>query len=278
MYSRFASSVGAAQFPFSPRFFENFATMSGLLSVKYVSSMEPLSEPGLRFLEKFPIAVEPQPPKSRGPYLYLNERFMPRAYAAAETVAVAGSDGEVKSMVLSILADDRFHPDRFTLIAVPERPAAARTLALDTSDWRLGDGAAAGPGRNLAREALFATPGWLDPLELAVEERSPESLSVEIPPEAVGRWVVLSEKFAMFNGWTATVTTRGGRVNLPLFRANHVNTAILIPKMTSGPLELSYSSPGFHSGLVAFGVTSLAIAGTAVGRRRRSASGGRADG
>ena len=272
IYSRYVRSVGGSQHPFVPRIFDNYATMTGLLSVKYVSSMEPLAVPGLRHLATFAVASEPQPPKSRGPYLYLNERSLPRAYVAAETVAVTGSPDFVAETTLSILSDPRFRPERFSLIAAPRTDDASTGIALEHCDRALAEGSTDGLPA-ITREQLLEGSGAPIPVGVSVYERSPEELAVAVPPDARGRWIVLSEKFALFRGWEAAARTRAGAATLPLVRANHVDTAVWIPPETSGSLRLSYVSPGYRLGLVMLFATLAVMLGWGISTRRRDRPG-----
>jgi hypothetical protein len=51
-----------------------------------------------------------------------------------------------------------------------------------------------------------------------------------------------------------------GQLDLPLLRANHVNTAVWLPDESVPPLHLSYQSPGFRDGLLLMLITSIAVA------------------
>lgn len=263
IHSRYTASLGLPQAPFLPTAFDNYATMVGLLSVKYVSSVEPLDEPGLRLLEELPLVHGPQPPKSRGPFLYLNERVLPRAYRGTQVVMIAGSGMQAGRTALDLLSDRRFDPKRYTLVAAPDSgpgAAIARTKAhLRLAPEALEPEVAGRATSEIIAALLLDTTAAPALAELPVEEDRPELLRIALPEATTGYWIVLSETFALFNGWTARRVGPDGAEELSLFRANHVNTAVWIPPGEAGMLELAYRSPGFRIGTVLLAMTTLGI-------------------
>lgn len=263
LYSDFTTSVGAPQFPFVPLVYRNYATMTGLLSVKYVMSTDPVEEDGLTLVGKFPIREpEPLPPKSRGPYLYRNERSMPRVYSGTRTLLLAGDWDWVRGVGLQLLTQKGFDPRKVTLLYGHAAQAERLNALCSQADWILPQSADAVPsdfrfkllppqqlGGLFAEATPFTAIEW--------DEKNPQHLTIDLTRSG---WVILSEKFAMFNGWNATAEGRRGKRNLPIYRCNHVNTAVFVPDEDFEKLVLTYKTPYFDLGMVLMGITLLGMA------------------
>jgi hypothetical protein len=82
------------------------AVMWGMLSIRYVTSLKPHDEPGLR------LAAEPegcplsrcQPAKCAGLYIYENEKYLPRAYQVPAVIVMQGQARPVFEAALYVEA------------------------------------------------------------------------------------------------------------------------------------------------------------------------------
>ena len=80
---------------------------------------------------------------------------------------------------------------------------------------------------------------------LHYDDYTPNRQAISLSGE--GGWVVLSEKYHMFEGWHAKIDGQAAE----LYKANGMQTAIYVPE-GSRELELYYSSWRFHAGLSTF--------------------------
>ena len=267
LHSVFTDSVQQSQYPFIPALYENYAAMAGLLSVKYVSSLTPLREDGLELLREFPIPTpDSQPPRARGPYLYENLGYMPRAYTGPATLLLNGPDDWCRGIGLRLLTDKHVDPKRLGVIYRPPDATLSELEQLFANVERIAthndfDVPAEFAAKQISDMQLLAWVADLPPAvePLRVEEPRPERLELDLKTDGKGRWIILSEKCAMFAGWTAELENGSAPTRLPLFRCNHVNTAIWIPPDTAGELRLTYRTPHFALGVCLFVITLCGI-------------------
>ena len=266
MFSPYAETVGAVQTPFIPVALDrNYAFATGLMSVKYVASRKPLSEPGLELIEKFPLVRAPKPPKSRGPYLYRNLQMRPQAYRAPQMAAVYGAQAWVRKTSLHLVGDGTRFP--FVLL---EAGSSAAAPTLDHVELILAEDVGRLPARlrKTAGPRISLVGRSQPPPSLPVRELLPTQLSIPLGVDING-WIVLSEKFALFEGWRALLISEVGAVELPLLRANHVNSAVWIPPGEHRELRLEYRTPWLRTGFALLAATVSALVAFAWFARRR---------
>jgi hypothetical protein len=76
----------------------------------------------------------------------------------------------------------------------------------------------------------------------------PNTICLELPTDAGGRWLLLAETCSIYPGWSARV----GGEPAEILRANAVTSAIALPAGARG-VELRYAPPGLWLGLAASG-------------------------
>ena len=92
----------------------NPSRLWGVLNTKYIISDHELRISNLKFVDKFSECKECVAWEAYGPYLYENEEFLPRAYAADNAILVLGAD---KNMIYSLLLNKDFNPKNTVIIA-----------------------------------------------------------------------------------------------------------------------------------------------------------------
>ena len=95
----------------------------GILNTKYITSTQPLNISNYNFIKKFeecgyyPNGADIcQPRKSDGPYLYQNEKFLPRAYTVRHSVLVAGNKDSLLQIVYFMMSNPDFNPSNAVIV------------------------------------------------------------------------------------------------------------------------------------------------------------------
>jgi len=95
----------------------------GILNTKYFVATQELNIPGFSFVNKFEGcgyyengADICQPRKSDGPYLYQNEKFLPRAYNVEQSIFVVGNKDSIIPVVYFIIANTNFDPSTTIIV------------------------------------------------------------------------------------------------------------------------------------------------------------------
>ncbi|HEX5010640.1 MAG TPA: hypothetical protein VFY71_09575 [Planctomycetota bacterium] len=261
------------------------AKLLGLMNCRYLTSPKPLDDPDLSFVARFPLDRQCAVMGSDGPLLYSNDLALPRASLSGHALLQVGG----ASLDQKTLLESAWDPRRAVLIRVePAQLAALTDAELARFDaavlWAPVDDAlrarlvAAGVDCLDRREATdpSALDSWLGRVLPATPTLKPiadpprewNAEHVQLPADAGGRWLVLAETFAIYPGWSATVDGAPA----PLFVANAVTTAILLPQ-GAREVALAYSPPGLAAGL-GLTLAGLLLAGCAI--LWRPARGGRA--
>jgi hypothetical protein len=245
--------------------YQHQALFWGLLNTRYILSGSRLTEPGLKLaarVERCPVKTC-QPAKSAGPFVYENTRVMPRAWVVRNVIAIVGEPRPAFEAALDVMGTEGFDPTRFVVLqfergaAVPPAdvvfavngplPGAVRWESADRAD-ALAD---------------LLKPRAAQPIDAANMRRvSTNRLEIAAPADG---WLVMSEKFALFPGWTASIK----KSNAALVRANGVMTAT---KVRAGDMvRASYEPPRLRPGVALFVATIAAIVVVARRTRRRDA-------
>lgn len=227
-----------------------------------------------------------------GPYLYENEEFLPRAYFTKHAALITGHEEQKEKpfhislmssqiqFMYQLMLDPRFEPVDLVIIADDKE-----TLTLhDEDDLSRYDAILLvkqpSPDDIALLQKYISTNGYLIPNILAGKSTltdddisyffnisqkkakqaealsytfySPNKQTVSLNGEQ--GWIVLAEKYHMFEGWRAKVDGKKTK----LYKANGVQTALYAPA-GSKTLELYYSSWRFHVGLASFILVLTAI-------------------
>ena len=220
------------------------ATFWGLLNVRYVLSTAPREEPGFTLaaqVQRCPIEVC-QPAKSAGPYIYENQQWLPRGWVVPHAIALTGPDRLVFAAALEMLAMEEFDPRQVVVLQFrsgAKVPPVDRVFALEA-----GVRGATPWNRDRSREALAAAgraPGVVQAAQF--NRRTNNRLEFQAPADG---WLVMSEKLALYPGWTATLDD----ASTDLFRADGV---LAVVKVRAGNIvRASYEPPRFRLGLSIF--------------------------
>lgn len=95
----------------------------GILNTKYITSTQPLNISGYRFVNKFnecgyyPNGADIcQPRKSDGPYLYQNEKFLPRAYIVNRSIFIVGNKDDILHISYFLLLSHNYNPSNTVIV------------------------------------------------------------------------------------------------------------------------------------------------------------------
>ncbi len=251
------------------------AKMWGILNVKYLTSQQPVNVSGFRFVEKFSdcsvcFPEEPAIQKAWGPYLYENEKFVPRAWLADSAVLVVGDPDPSSSIIYSIMLEESFDPSKVVLIKGRDKvdnytldelkrykAVVIAGGAISSSNQELIKAYLAGGGHLLpnvaegktttdaddVRKLLEAVNGTSKPVDdVNIEARSFSEKTVAVGSNA-GKFLVLSERFSFFPGWKAY----DSKNSYELLQADNVITAVYIDK-PAGPITFEYEPKSFAIG------------------------------
>jgi hypothetical protein len=226
--------------------YHNPATLWGMLNVRFVLSTRPISVSGLRLATVVPSCpVEIcQPRKSSGPYIYENERLLPRSWIVEHAVGLVGARQANLEAALDVMTQNWFHPARLVILQLP--PGAHLPpvdLAFSTGSTRSSmhrwNSEALAQVRKLSDEAN--SQGKPNPVWSATFSR-PDLNRIRITAASSG-WLVISERIGLFPGWKAST----GNASVAIQTANGVLGAIYLK--APADIELRYRPPFFGAGL-----------------------------
>jgi hypothetical protein len=98
----------------------NPSKLWGILNGKYVLSKDEINISNLKFIGKFTECKTCANWEAWGPYLYENKEFLPRVYVVKNGILVLGKEELAKQAVYSFLLNEKFNP-RTTVIINGER-------------------------------------------------------------------------------------------------------------------------------------------------------------
>jgi len=258
------------------------AKFYGMLNTKYVYSNEMINISGFRFFREFPecsICGESVDTDGGidGPYLYLNEMYLPRAYIADNGVLVVGDEEAVKQTAYGLLLNDNFNPAN-TVVIMGEKGK------IDNYDIEflkrfdaifLGQGSIDQNSRFILEQYVNSGGILLPDLVNGVNSVSLEELdavlssfggdysdvnevdiSLYTPNKRVmdlkgdGGFLVTADKYFWYEGWKARIDGEP----MEILRANGMNSAIYL-EGEQGELIVKYSPKSFRNGLIILLIT-----------------------
>ncbi len=258
----------------------------GMLNTKYIYSDNELNDSNLEFVRKFKECqlcneILDDEQSNDGPYIYYNKLYLPRAYMADNAVLIIGNLREAKEAMYSIMTEPNFNPastalvmkeglinnydidflKKFKVIILTE--GSINQNSFNTLSEYKDSGGILIPdvieGKNFREEdlqnAIFSSKDYKNVKKLNITRYSPNKKEIKLNNEK--GFLVLSEKFFMFEGWKAELDGK----NKEIHRANGINSAIYVDK--HGILTIEYKSRSFKKGavisLVTLIVTSIII-------------------
>jgi len=246
------------------------AKLFGILNMKYMTANEPINVSGFKFLKRFDECEECRPFFADGPYLYENERFLPRAYIVPNSILIVGDDEQVVQTMYGLMLDDNYDPSntviikgkniideytteelkRFTAIFLTQGSISSNSINklrsfVDSGGILLPD--ITKNENQLSEEKM--TEMW-DSLkgDIAIIEDSRisfdtfDKMIIDIKQKQSG-FLVLSEKYSMFPGWHADINKNKKEI----LRADGVISAVYLEN-ESGKLVFEYAPKSYIIG------------------------------
>jgi hypothetical protein len=257
--------------------FNNPAMFWGILNLKYLTSQEELNISGFKLVKKFKncTVCYPEKPlwaKAWGPYLYENELFLPRAYVVDNSILVVGEDESVKQTTYGLMLNPKFNPANTVMIRgktninnyeIEElKKYSAIFLVKDSIDQNsifkleqyVNSGGILLPeitkNKNSVSEEeinnLFNSfKGELKPIQDSnIIMHSFDKREIKLNGEK--NFLVYSEKFSEFDGWTVKGKNKK---QLPLLNANGIVSAVYL-NGNENNLVFEYKPGTYIAGLI----------------------------
>ena len=243
-----------------------------MLNTKYIYSNEPLNRTNLRFIKKFKeceICKEDGNVDKGidGPYLYENKLFLPRVYIVPNSILVIGEANAAKQTMYSLMLDENFNPADAVIImgekglidnyeigflkkfnAIFLTQGSVNQNSYPILKQYVSSGGILLP--DIVNNKNSITQEEISKMwssfkgsykEIPVSYFSPNKIILNINEET--GFMVLSEKFFMFEGWRAKIN----KITKEILRANGINSAIYL-EGEKGDLVFYYSSKSFKTG------------------------------
>lgn len=261
------------------------AKFYGMLNTKYIYSNITINNSDLEFVKEFErcktcITDYAADISIDGPYLYKNKKYLPRAYSADYSVLVIGNREDALSAGYSLMLENSFDPSNTVIIMAAGRSVNDYSQEFlnrfsliillggsinENSETKLRNYVNSGGkilpdlfgGKNTisAEEinGIFSSfkGDYSKVKKTDISYYSPNKVILDAKPG----FLVLSEKFFMFEGWKAKMNSEKKEI----LRANGINSAVYIDK--PGELVIYYSSKSFKTGLLISLFTLISIAG-----------------
>ena len=250
------------------------AKLWGILNNKYVISDRELDIQGLKFIDKFEECKDCDIWEAYGPYLYENLRFIPRAYFVDKGILVIGDQQNSNQLVYSLLLSSNFDPNNVVIIQgkkplsqyalsdLGKYDAIIITGSLDDSQIAKLRSYVDNNGillpdifnnkNSISNEEighLFdALNGTLEDIEII----DYESNKVVYNAADKKGFMVLSERFSNFPGWTAS-----GKDGKEILMANGIITAVYVDDEDA--ITFKYMPGSFRKGLLITALASFLI-------------------
>ncbi len=223
----------------------------GILNLKYATSTKEVEKDGFLLVKKF---KECAPCKNNdwtlwldGPYLYENKNFLPRYYSVGDAVLIIGPDQDVQSLVYVLMLNKNFDPKKVVLINgryenikgydVDFLKRFAAVILLGGSigqdslakmqDYKNSGGIVFPDILNDKKEVtIFELEEFFGSLKGSITEVESSAISnneIELMPKKAG-FLVLSEKFSLFDGWAAMQNDK--KINI--LKADNVISAVYV--------------------------------------------------
>ncbi len=264
--------------------FREPAKFWGMLNTKYVYYREPLNVSGFKFVQKFEectycLQALYVDQGVSGPYLYLNEKYLPRAYYADHAVLIIGNKNDIVNAMYNVMLADFFNPSNTVIIYGGDRSITDYNIkflknidaiillsgSVDknsitifqeyTKYGRLYPDVTKGESsiniQNLS-ELFNSFDSSYDNVKKAEITKYTDNSRV-IKTDRKG-WLVLAEKFYMFRDWKA----KYGNKVLENIRANGVNTVYYLDG-SANEFEFKYKPESFRTGMIISIITALLI-------------------
>jgi hypothetical protein len=271
---------------------QNPAKGYGILNTKYITSTSELDIEDYNLVDKFEEcgyykngADICQPRKSDGPYLYQNEKFLPRAYNVEQSIFVVGDKDSVLQVVYFIIANENFDPsttvvvhgkglinnydseflNNFDIIVLTQGSIDSSSNLKLTSyvngggnllpDVIAGESTLSIDTLNSLLLNLEKNEDYSDVDKAKISLYTPNKIIVETKNKA--GFLVMSEKFSFYEGWKA-IDEKGNNKNI--YRVDGVISSVYL-NGNENQIIFTYKEPSFLKGAIISLVTLLLIMG-----------------
>ncbi len=257
----------------------NPSKLYGILNVKYVTSTKKVDIPGFKLLQKF---EECEPCNEigwtywiDGPYLYVNEEFLPRYYTVDNSILIVGDKVESTNLMYSLLLNDNFNPEttviiqgkqninqyelevlkQFDIIILTKNSVDSSSIPLLKEYSKLGGKILPDVTENkfaISNEELNSLLSSLkgNLTKADIKYFSPNKIIVL--PQKPG-FLVLSEKFYMFPDWKASV----GDGYIDILQANGIISSVYLKEKDE--VIFTYRMKSFFAGLIITVISAIII-------------------
>lgn len=264
----YAAFVSIAQQSLSPK-------ILGILNVKYVISGKKLEVENLTLVDRFDICYECGLKEAFGPYLYKNEHFLPRYYFVPGGILVVGDDALARQLIYSLMFQNWQPGNSLIVKGTKINDYTADFLNNFDAIFLVREGADQGSIdklRSYVSQGGKIIPDILngqlnaDSEEIAkIFGKAKEGYAeVNISQYSGNRvvlglngrkgWLVASERFAYFPGWSAKADGKF----VDMFRANNAVTALYI-NGEGGELVFEYKPSSYGTGRIISIMSFIAI-------------------
>jgi len=255
--------------------------------MKYLTSMNPLNISGFKFVEKFDdCGVDSkgiqlcQSKKSRGPYLYENELFLPRAFFVDHGILVVGNRNQAIQNMYGLMLDSNFDPSNTVIIAGNEKinsydseflkkfdmimllPGSIDSNSIYLLESYVKSGGTLFPDVTKSKQSftmeeiqssLKKFSGSYDNVaSLDIREKTYDEIYID--SKGKKGFLVLSEKFSIFPGWNAKDEQEN---DIEILKANGIISAVYLD--SPGLIKFSFMSKSFKAGLAISLLTLLTL-------------------
>ena len=248
----------------------------GILNAKYIIHDKNISLDGITYVSKFRECLENcQVGNAFGPYLYKNEKFLPRYYLVQNSILVVGDDSEAKKLIYALMLQD-FNPAN-TVIVQGTKINDYDADFLSKFDYIiLGknsiDDASTSKLRQYISQGGHLLPDILNGQtslsnediamifnnikgyykEVSRDQYSTNKIALNLNGEK--GWLVASERFAYFQGWSAKIDEK----NVEIFQADNVISTIFLDG-DKGKLVFEYKPNSYKKGKLISTITVIII-------------------
>ncbi len=245
------------------------ARMWGMLAGRWITSSVPRDDEGLTLIGKYADDPDEIYEGSDGPYLYRNELCLPRAFLVDDAIL---SVDPRRFLWGKVNAADFWSP--FETVLIDAGPDPSPQLLAHFERGVVPDKSVeASPAVQAAKLALVPPSAFQDnrpktPIRpIDPPQHDWNRITVDLPDDAGGSWLVLAETCSIYPGWTA----EADGVEVPIYRANGAATTLFVPE-GARRIELRYRTPDLRKGMAISAGMALLLAVLSIGAWRTRAS------
>jgi len=238
----------------------------GILNVKYIITDKKIEKEDIRYVDEFTACKDCAVYNAFGPYLYENKDFIPRFYIVPNAVLVVGNSQDVKKVVYSLMFQSLSSDNTVIIEGTAIKDYSQDFLnkfnviillsgSVDQNSIQklksyVSQGGTIAP--DLLNGQTTLTNELLDSyfkktngsyVNVNVDEYLQNKVVIDMDNKE--GWLVISERFAHFPGWKASL----GKKNFEMFKADAVISALYL-NGEKGKLVFEYKPESFRKGKI----------------------------